>query len=90
MLSGTYVGLLRHLHGQHALLQEDNPNGYLVQFDARNLSRFGPDEPEDSCQNLGFGWHFFWKNDFKLDCKEEYKDKLELQYEAVMHHLTQR
>lgn len=60
MKHGTYVGPLKHLQGEMALIDDDLPakkNKVMVQFD--NIE-----------SPFGHGWHMFDKSDWRLDRTE--------------------
>ena len=63
---GHYVGPLKHLQGEPALLmRSEKPGIVLAQFD--DLDRFDGDK----APRLAFGWHEFREEDFKYDDCEE-------------------
>lgn len=57
-----YVGPIKHLYGEMALVRDESGYIVLAQFDNRDLTRSGKPIDSDSdrpADALGYGWHPF-------------------------------
>ena len=66
-LRGTYIGKIKELKGESAILMPDQENVHhiLAQFD--NLDKFSRTE-----NDYAFGWHKFSTTDFTITLNKEY------------------
>lgn len=71
----TYIGPLAHLRGRTAQIRLSPEDGYVMaQFDDAWLTRSGNPIPHRDSRPggtlpvdaLGFGWHVFKRNEFKV------------------------
>ena len=60
---GTYIGPIEKLQGKTALIRYDEDGKILAQFDDIRLRFHG--------RGMGFGWHKFDQEDFKVRKKND-------------------
>lgn len=76
MKTGTYIGPLQHLQGKTALIRVATHEHVVAQFDDKQLSKqpnvrysfcANSDERDAPYDALGFGWHAFPQEHFRVD-----------------------